>query len=480
MEQEKPPVAMSTKVVAEPAREAVRASVGFDQLRAVGDSLYWLESRPESGTTTLVRWHPESGAADVTPSGFEVGSDVHAYGGGAFAITDGGTWCVGRDGLYRVSGAEVRPVTAGKVALGDLTVGDGELLAISESDAGDALVSVPLGEGRPELRVLAEAPGFFAAPRPGPGLVAWCWWSARDMPWDACELWVAAYDPGDLIGAPVKIAGSPEESAVEPRWGPDGALYFMSDRSGWWNLYRWDGESVTPMAPMAAECAAPPWELGYASYDFLGDGRIVMAAQDGVRHRLVLVDPATSDVCEVPLPYTSIKPYVAARGEAVALVGSSPTVAPQVALVYLDQEQPRVEVIARSEPTALDAVAVSVPVELRVPAAHGREVTALVYPPTGAGPGWRAPVIVRAHPGPTDSALLRLDWQAQFFTSRGFAVVDVDYTGSTGHGRAFRQALHGRWGVADVADCRAVVEHLLAEGHAIGGQVFIRGARAGG
>jgi dipeptidyl aminopeptidase/acylaminoacyl peptidase len=300
------------------------------------------------------------------------------------------------------------------------------------------------------------------------------------MPWDACELWVAAYDPGGLIGDPIKIAGAPDEAAVEPRWGPDGALYFICDRSGWWNLYRWDGMSVRAVAPMAAECAAEPWELGYSSYDFLADGRIVMVIQEGPRHRLVVVEPATGAVTDLPLPYTSIKPYLAACGSAVALIGSSPTAAPQVALVHLDGAGPRVEVLARAEPAALEDVTVSVPVDLRVPTDHGRDVVALVYPPTGTGPAWRAPVIVRVHPGPTASALLRLDWQAQFFTSRGFAVVDVDYTGSTGYGRAFRQALYGRWGIDDVADCRAVAGHLLNSGHAIGGQVFIRGASAGG
>jgi hypothetical protein len=170
------------KGVAMPALEAVRASVGFDQLRAVGDSLYWLESRPESGTTTLVCWCPESGAADVTPPGFDVCSDVHAYGGGAFTAVDGGMWCVGGDGLYHVARAEVRPVTVGELALGDLAVGDGEILAVSESDAGDALVAVSLSEDRPKLRVLAEASGFFAAPRPGPGLLAWCWCHAPGHP----------------------------------------------------------------------------------------------------------------------------------------------------------------------------------------------------------------------------------------------------------------------------------------------------------
>ncbi|AYF30446.1 S9 family peptidase [Micromonospora tulbaghiae] len=256
-------------------------------------------------------------------------------------------------------------------------------------------------------------------------------------------------------------------------------MYFMSDRSGWWNLYRWDGHGVEAVAPLAGECAAEPWELGYASYDFLDDGRIVMAVQEGPRHRLVVIDP-TGTVQPVDLPYTSIKPYLAAQGSTVALIASSPTAAPQVALVHLAKDEPQLEVLARSEHAELSGTEVSTPVELRVRVPDGREVLALVYPPTGSTTGWQAPVIIRAHPGPTASCLLRLDWQVQFFTSRGFAVVDVDYLGSTGYGRAFRESLYGRWGLDDVTDCTSVAEHLLAAGRAVPGQVFIRGASAGG
>ncbi|TDC58606.1 S9 family peptidase [Micromonospora sp. KC207] len=256
-------------------------------------------------------------------------------------------------------------------------------------------------------------------------------------------------------------------------------MYFVSDRSGWWNLYRWDGHQVKPIAPIAGECAAEPWELGYASYDFLDNGRIAVAVQEGPRHRLVVIG-LDGTVRPVDLPYTSIKPYLAVQGTTVALIGSSPTAAPQVALVHLAAARPQVEVLAKSEHAELDRVRVSTPTELRVPVKDDQEVVALVYPPTGSTAGWRAPVIVRAHPGPTASCLLRLDWQAQFFTSRGFAVVDVDYLGSTGYGREFRESLYGRWGLDDVDDCTAVADHLIATGQAAPGQVFIRGASAGG
>lgn len=459
--------------------DAVRASVSYDQLRSGEDGLYWLETRPGADRgTTVTRWRASDGKRDVSPRNFDVASEVHAYGGGSFAVAAETLWCVAGDGLYRSHPCSNEPELVSRGCFGDLTIGDGELLAVRESEQGDQLVAVSF-TGASQMRTLVSSPGFLGAPRPGSGRLAWTAWSERDMPWDSCEVWTASYSGHGGVENPVKLAGGPEESAVEPQWGPDGALYFVSDRSGWWNLYRWNGLEVKAVASIAGECAAEPWELGYASYGFLDDGRIVLVVQEGPRHRLIVIEP-DGTVCPVDLPYTSIKPYLAPRGTTVALIGSSPTVAPQVALVDLADADPQVKVLARPEHAALDRARVSTPTELRVRRASGREVLALVYPPTGSAADWRAPVIVRAHPGPTASCLLRLDWQAQFFTSRGFAVVDVDYLGSTGYGRAFRESLYGRWGLDDVGDCSAVAVHLLSTGRAVPGQVFIRGASAGG
>ncbi|MFI5490624.1 S9 family peptidase [Micromonospora echinaurantiaca] len=470
---------MAADFAAVSVEDAVRASTSYDQLRTGDGALYWLETRPESGGHgTVTRWRPGEGTRTISPDGFDVASRAHAYGGGSFAVTEGALWCVGEAGLYRsrCGSGQLELITEGSV--GDLTVGDGELLAVRESEQGDEIIGISLADPT-QVRTLAASSGFLGAPRPGPGLLAWAVWSERDMPWDACEVWVASYLSGGRIGIPRKVAGGPDESAVEPRWGPDEALYFLSDRSGWWNLYRWNGDTIEAVAPVAGDCAAEPWELGYASYDFLAAGRIAMVVQEGPRHRLVVIEPDGA-VRPVDLPYTSIKPYLVAQGTTLALIGSSPTAAPQVGVVHLADEDPRLEVLARSEHTELSKAEVSTPTELRIGVPGGREVVALVYPPTGSAADWRAPLIVRAHPGPTASCLLRLDWQAQFFTSRGFAVVDVDYLGSTGYGRSFREALYGRWGFDDVDDCAAVANHLLEIGRAVPGQVFIRGASAGG
>ena len=198
-------------------------SAGLDWLRHDDGALYWLDSG-----RGLMRWRAGAAPVEIAPPGLRVGGGVHAYGGGDFVVTSGGIWCAG-DGLYRLN--DDRTVTlVAEGAFGDLIAGDGELLAVREDANGDALVAIPVDGG--DARILAEAAGFFGSPRPTAGMVAWTWWSARDMPWDGCEVWVAAYEDGQ-IGDPMRVAGGPDESAIEPRWVPDGMLYFMSDRTGW-------------------------------------------------------------------------------------------------------------------------------------------------------------------------------------------------------------------------------------------------------
>ncbi|MCW6007787.1 prolyl oligopeptidase family serine peptidase [Micromonospora sp. CPCC 205371] len=251
-------------------------------------------------------------------------------------------------------------------------------------------------------------------------------------------------------------------------------MYFMSDRTGWWNLYRWRDGRTEPVAPMPAECAAAPWESSYANYVLLSSGRIGTTVQEGPRHRLVVVEPDGA-LTPIEVPYTFIKPFLAAVGERIALIGASPSRSQEVALVTTDGSN-HVEVV-RPGSEVMDEAALSVPEVMRV-GSGGSEVTVLVYSPTEmVGP---APLIVRAHAGPTYGIDYRLDWEVQFFTARGFAVADVDYRGSTGYGRSFRKALDGRWGTVDVEDCRAVALHLLATGRALPGAVFISGASAGG
>ncbi|WP_233624266.1 prolyl oligopeptidase family serine peptidase [Actinoplanes sp. ATCC 53533] len=453
------------------ADQVARAGTSIDWLTSAGGVLHWVEASPEVGRAVVASWDPSSGASGVRISGLPeagVGSSLHAYGGMPYtvlpalgvAVVDGSTGQIAGDVA----------VAATAHTYGDLAQSGGELLCVREDSSGDELVAIDLTTGA--LRVLRTTDGFLASPRAAKRRLAWVQWGAGVMPWDSSEVWVADYAPGGGVGAAVRVAGGPDESVVQPQWAQDGSLYFLSDRTGWWNLYRWRDGRTEAVAPMAAECATAPWESGYANYALLLSGRIGVIVQRGPEHELVIVEP-DGRVAAVETPYTSIKPFLAAMGDRIALIGASPTRASEIALVATDGSA-RVEVIRRGPG---DLVAGSVPEIMRIRSGQA-EVTALFYPP--AGDVRPAPLIVRAHSGPTYHSDLRLDGEVQFFTSRGFAVVDVDYRGSTGYGRAFRKALDGSWGRSDVEDCRNVTLHLLAVGRAMPEAVFISGASAGG
>ncbi|MFC0530827.1 S9 family peptidase [Phytohabitans kaempferiae] len=431
-----------------------------------------MESSPQLGRAVVMSWRPgsPSGVRRAERDDASVGSRLHAYGGMPYALLPSGTAEVDAS-TAQITGDTVRTDT--KHDYGDLARFAEELLCVREDHRGDELVAIDVATMG--SRVLRSTGGFLASPRGRAGRLAWVHWDREVMPWDSCEVWAADYRPGGQLGEPMRVAGGPGESAFQPTWAEDGALYFMSDRSGWWNLYRWHHGRTQPVAPMEAECAAAPWESGYANYALLPGGRIGMTVQHGPQHGLVVVE-LNGEVRPVEVPYTFIKPFLAAVGDRIALIGASPTRSQEIVLVATDGSN-ELDVIRPGTWAIDEHASVSVPEVLRV-GSTGGEVTALLYPPaSGLAP---APLIVRAHSGPTYGVDYRLDWEVQFFTARGFAVADVDYRGSTGYGRAFRQALDGRWGTVDVEDCRNAALHLIATGRARAGAVFISGASAGG
>ncbi|MFV2022490.1 prolyl oligopeptidase family serine peptidase [Micromonospora sp. LOL_023] len=448
--------------------------MSYDWLTVMDGALHWVESSPEAGRAVVVTLRPEQDPSDVQISrlhGANVGSSLHAYGGMPYAFhpSVGAVMVNGSTGRLAVDIAAANT----DHAYGDLARISDELLCVREDESGDELVAIDVMAGA--LRVLLATDGFLASPRPSGSRIAWIQWGKDVMPWDSSELWVADYRPGGSIRRKVRIAGGPDESVVQPRWAADGSLYFLSDRSGWWNLYRWRDERTDEVMPMAAECAAAPWESSYSNYVLLPGRRIGMVFQRGPRFGLVIVDH-DSQMNSVKLPYTAIKPHVATVDNRIALIGASPTRLQQISLVSTDGSD-RLEVVRESTAIVTEAVTISVPEIIQV-ATRGADLTVLFYAPTGKG--GPAPLIVRPHPGPTYHSDLRLDWEVQFFTSRGFAVVDIDYRGSTGYGREFRKALDGEWGRFDVEDCRCVALHLLKTGRARPGGMFISGASAGG
>ncbi len=444
----------------------------FDWLTSDSTALWWLEYQPPANQSVVMRWSAGRLIAH-SASGGGIGSRLHAYGGRPYTVVQPDqVAALDAETSQFFSGS---PLTSeGPFAYGDLSTGSGEVFAIREHENGDDLVTAtPNGTN---IRILLSVNGFFlASPRWTTGRLAWSQWSASVMPWDSCELWVADYARGGQIANARRIAGGADESAVQPTWSADGSLYFISDRSGWWNLYRWHDGEPQAVAPMSAECATAPWESGYANYALLPGGRVAMTTQNGPRQRLLVVELDGSSRA-IETPYTSFKPYLAAHGDRVGLIGASTTNVSEIALVATDGSD-SVQVIRRPALSSAEET-LSHPEVLQVDSAGGPVIVTL-YPPMPP-PHEAPPLIVRPHAGPTYHSELRLDSEVQFFTSRGFAVADVDYRGSTGYGRAFRKALDGNWGAFDVEDCEACAIQLIEEGRVRADAVFISGASAGG
>ena len=472
-------------------------ATAYDAIHATSRAVYWLETRPhEGGRTVVVRWTREHGAVDAVPEGFAVGSRVHEYGGGAYSLSGPMLFasCLNDDRLYRIDpGRNPQPITppssvpcAARYADLRVTPDEQWLLSVRERHDENAIVNelviLPM-DGSAPPRILSHGHDFYAAPRPSPDgrRLAWITWDRPQMPWDGSDLWVADLHPDGTLGLPGHVAGGPEESIVQPEWATDGTLLFVSDRSGWWNLYREHDGQVEPLLPMAAEFADAPWELDYSSYAPLADGRIACRYRQNGTDHLGLLDPGRQHFEPLAVPCTSIKPYLRSAAGRLAFIAASPTSTPAVMLMELANH--RQEILAGGG-SPIPADYISTPRPISFPTADGQLAHMLYYPPTNPttrGPaGQRPPLLVQPHAGPTTDAKARLEPRVQFFTSRGFAVADVNYAGSTGYGRVYRERLTGRWGVADVVDCIQAAHHLIALGEVDPSRIVIAGASAGG
>ena len=465
-------------------------TISLGSLAVENDAFYWLEGRPAEGGRTVVVRRSGGKSEDVTPTGFNVRSRVHEYGGGAALVADGEVYFVNFDTqrIYRQRpGDTPRAVTAeagGRFSDMQLDRQRKRLVCVREDHgaAGEPrneLVAVNL-QGR-AIEVLDGGHDFVSSPRLNADgdRLAWLTWDHPNMPWDGTTLWMARFDGTGRIGSPQKIAGGPGESIFQPEWSADGELLFVSDRSNWWNLYKASGQGVLPISPAEAEFGLPQWAFGMSTYGVTGDGRIVASCcQDGV-WRLGMIADDQLEAFE--LPYSDIS-GVRVRGDTVLFVGSSATMPPQ--LVHLDIASGEHTVLRYSSVVDLDAGYLSQPETIAFPTADGAKSYAFYYPPKNpnfeAPAGELAPLIVRGHGGPTGAASAALNLSIQFWSSRGFAVLDVNYRGSTGFGRAYREALYGNWGIADVDDMVAGAEFLVARGVADPKRLMIRGGSAGG
>jgi dipeptidyl aminopeptidase/acylaminoacyl peptidase len=479
-------------------------AVGLAEPWIADGVVYWLEGRPEDGgRQVLMAGDAFSPAREVVGAPFNVRTMVHEYGGGAYCL-HGRTVVFSNLDDHRLwigdlGGSEPRPLTPDsggrhRFADGRITPDGLTWIGVRERhDDGDRpdqvvneLVAVSL-VGDPAPRVIAAGRDFYSNPRPSPDGTRLCFlaWDLPAMPWDGCELSVAELGPDAELGLAEVVAGRQgEESIWQPEWSPTGDLVFASDRSGWWNLERIRNAERTVLHPAEAEFGGPAWVFGERSFAFLSDGRIVlMYGSGGVQH-LAILDPPTSELLDLDLPYTAVSwgPNVVAEGSAAAFIAASASIPPQV--VVLDFGSRSVEVLRSSAEVELDGRLLTEPEQLEVPTDGGRSTFAHFYAPANpeadAPAGELPPLIVMSHGGPTAEATPAFDLEIRFFTSRGFAVVDVNYGGSTGFGRAYRERLNGNWGVVDTADCLAVAHWLVDRGRVDGERLMIRGGSAGG
>lgn len=470
---------------------AARVTAGalrLDHIQLDGDDVYWVEGRAsEGGRYVIVRRAPNGDLADVTPPPFNVRTRVHEYGGAAYTVDRGTIYFsnFADQRIYRqAAGGAPEAITAAGCFYADFRVDTarGRLISVREdhSQPGEPVNTI-VAIGESEIVLVAGA-DFYSDPivSPDGSSLAWLQWHHPNMPWDGTELCKAAFNADGTLGPAQIIAGGPAESIFQPEWSPDGTLYFVSDRSGWWNLYRLIAGRVETVHAMAAEFGKPQWTFSMVTYAFVSANRIVVTyAQEG-RWRLALIDAATRAFMPVDLPVQPLESIHATPG-ALYFIGGSATTANAVTRVDLADWSTSVLRSASAE--QIDPAWISVPEAVTYLAA-GRPVHAFYYPPANpevmAPAGDRPPLLVITHGGPTGATSDALDAKIQFWTSRGFAVLDVNYSGSTGYGRGYRERLNGQWGIADVADVVGGATAMVAAGKADPARLIIRGGSAGG
>ena len=482
----------------------VAETIGLGAVIIDGGDIYWTESRPgEGGRNVLVRHGRDGGRQDVIPPPFNARSRVHEYGGGSVTVHQGTAYFsnFADQRLYRLAaGGAPEPLTpeatdgtSWRYADGVIDAARQRWIGVREAhEAGgrvdNAIVAVDLTTPSAG-RVLVEGSDFYAAPRLSPDGTRLCWltWNHPNMPWVGTELWVAEISADGSLGARRKIAGSDGESVAQPSWSPDGVLYLISDRNGWWNLYRCDlgGDGmVHPVCSHAAEFCPPQWVFGQSSYAFLSARQLVCSYGESGRTVLARLDTDSGKLTPLDLPYSEFGSIKTASGRIICGAGS-PT--GPGAIVAIDPATAAVEILRQGSASAADPALqryFSAARHLEFPTEGGLTAFANYYPPHNpdfaAPPGEAPPLVVKCHGGPTSSASSSLSMGIQYWTSRGVAVIDVDYGGSTGYGRAYRDRLKGAWGVVDVDDCVNAARYAAAEGLADRERAVITGGSAGG
>ena len=476
----------------------VSSNLALGQIALDGETVYWVEGRPsENGRSALVKWSPKNGAVDAVPAEFNVRSRVHEYGGGAYNVVDGVVYFGNftDQQIYRQRpGQKPHAITnAPDMRFADMVLDAARhrLICVREDhnsggEPATTLVAICL-DGEPGTgSVLLAGHDFYSSPRISPdgAQLAWLTWNHPNMPWDGTELWLGKLDENGEITQTEQVAGGADESIFQPEWSPEGVLHFVSDRSEWWNLYRWQNGAVELLHALEAEFARPQWAFGMSTYGFESATSIICSYTQNGSWYLARLDSASGDFTPIPIPYTTI----GNRGN--LLVGAGQVVfnasgpAQPISIVRLNLATQAQYVLRQATNMTIPATVLSEPKAITFPTENGRSAHAFYYPPKNDAyrvpPSEKPPIIVISHGGPTAATTVKLSPSILYWTSRGIGVLDVNYGGSTGYGRSYRQRLNGQWGVVDVEDCINAAQYLVKQGRADGARLAIMGGSAGG
>ena len=474
----------------------VSETIGLSQPRLDGDDTYWIEMRPsEKGRQVIVQRMSDGSTSDINPPGFNARTRVHEYGGGDYVVHAGTVYFsnFADQQIYRASADSPPQLVSSegsddRVRYADAVVDSkrDRLICVCEDhrqpgEAQNYLVSVPLAGGT--NTVLVSGNDFYSSPRVSPdgARLAWLTWHHPNMPWDGCELWTGELaGDGSVINHQL-VAGGQRESIFQPEWSPDGLLYFVAETSGWWNIYRFANNSIECMVEKEAEFGAPQWVFGLSTYAFESAERIICAFVEKGIWSLGTIDPRTKHFARIETQFTEIDFVRAAPGRALFRIGSP---LEPLSIVEMNPATRELKVLRRASKVELDPGYISQPTLIEFPTENGLTAHGFFYPPKNrdfvAPEAERPLLLVKSHGGPTSATIAVLMLGIQYWTSRGIGVLDVNYGGSTGYGRAYRERLNGTWGVVDVDDCINGARFLAARAEADPDRSMIDGGSAGG
>jgi len=471
-------------------------AIRFDpQIAFDGEDIYWIESRPtEAGRAVIVRRSPDGKTTDITPPPYNARTRVHEYGGGAFIVNNGSIFFsnFADQRLYRQeSDAEPQPITPEmhlRYADGIIDRDRRRIICVCEDHSDstqepvNSIVQISL-DGTDNVRSLVSGNDFYSSPRLSPEAthLTWLTWNHPDMPWDSTELWIGDISSDGSVTRRNKITGGNGESICQPKFSPEGILYFISDRSGWWNLYQWKDDQIRSLWELEAEFAVPDWIFGFSNYGFVSNDRIICTYSRQGTSYIASLNSNTGEIREIDTPYTSIL-SLHAEGSRIVLLAGSPGEA--LSVVQLDLNTHKTEALRRSTSVTINSGYLSIPQEIEFPTEHGLKAYAVFYPPENkdyqGATGDHPPLLIFTHGGPTSETSSIFNLAIQYWTSRGFAVADVNYGGSSGYGREYRQRLNGQWGIVDVDDCVNCARYLVERNEVDADRIAIRGGSAGG